>query len=39
MNGAIEMVGASGVERANLHATAVTELHIVHDWCPVSCAD
>jgi hypothetical protein len=33
MNGAIEVVGASGVEWADLHASVVTELHIAHGWC------
>ena len=33
MNGAIEVVGTSRVERADLRATVVTELHIVHGWC------
>jgi hypothetical protein len=33
MGGAVEMVGASRVERANLHATVVTGLHIVYGWC------
>jgi hypothetical protein len=34
MDSAVEMMGASRIERANFHTTVVTELHIVHGWCP-----
>src|SRR6266849_3385875 len=34
MNGAIEMIGARGVERADLYAAIVTELHIANSRCP-----